>query len=69
MIERAMRAAGLLGIAGALALAAGGTAQARHGADDPPGQHHEHTGKKHHKHRGEHHHHHGHGSDDGPNHS
>ncbi|HWA54070.1 MAG TPA: hypothetical protein VG816_07855 [Solirubrobacterales bacterium] len=69
MIKRATRLAGLVGIAATLALGTGGVAQAKHGADDPAGHHHEHAkGGKHHHHRG-HDHHHGRGQDDGPNHS
>jgi hypothetical protein len=65
---------------GALALGAAGTAQAKHGADDPAGHkrhgaddvqpHHKHgadDGARHHRrHHG--HKRHGHGRDDGPNH-
>ncbi|MEA2440608.1 MAG: hypothetical protein QOH76_2032 [Thermoleophilaceae bacterium] len=60
-----------------IGLGVGGTAQARHGADDPAG-HQRHgaddgkrhaKGKQHHRHHGRHHHRHGHGADDGPNHT
>lgn len=62
------RISAALAIALALAVGGAGTALAKHGADDSPGQHrgkHHHHGKHHHNDQ----HHQGHGADDGPNHT
>ncbi len=84
MTKRFTRVLTLTGITAAMAFGGVGAAQASHGADDPPGQHQEHRGKK--DDRGRHHDNgrhlrgrddrgrddngrHRHGNDDGPNHT
>jgi hypothetical protein len=55
MRKRISRIMVVVGASGVVALSGVAGAQARNGADDPPGQHQEHQGGKHKRHHGKHH--------------